>query len=120
VERPAALRVLLVEDESLVRLLVGELVVELGHEVVAEAHRVDRALELARTAEYDLAILDLNLNGRPVYPVADAVRACGRPVVFATGYGTAGLRPEDEGSVVLQKPFDRTSLANAIATALIR
>jgi CheY-like chemotaxis protein len=113
-----ALRVLLVEDESLVRLLLGELIMELGHKVVAEAYKIEDALELANGGDYDLAILDLNLNGKSVYPVADLVKAAGRALIFATGYGPAGLRLEDGGSVVLQKPFDRSNLAEAILAAL--
>lgn len=112
------LRVLLVEDETLVRLLLGELVIELGHKIVGEAYKVDEAVELAKSGNYDLAILDLNLNGRAVFPVADAVKAAGRAMVFATGYGPSELRAEDKGSVVLQKPFDRDNLAIAISTAI--
>ena len=111
-------RVLLVEDESLVAMLIEDMVLELGWDVVAVAARVDQALEIARTAPIDFAILDINLQGTKSFPVAEALRARGVPFVFATGYGQAGLENDYRSTPTLQKPFHRRDLEQAISRAL--
>jgi CheY-like chemotaxis protein len=83
--------ILLVEDEALIRMMLIEMVEELGHKVVAEAGNVDEARSLAEVEEYDLAILDINLQGFNVQPVADAVVARGLPRFFLSGYGSGGV-----------------------------
>jgi CheY-like chemotaxis protein len=85
------LRVLVVEDEAMIRILVTDMLGELGHTIAAEAGHIDQALELAKSAEFDLAILDVNLRGKLITPVAEMIRARGRPIIFATGYGADGL-----------------------------
>ena len=65
--------ILLVEDEALIRMMVAQMVEELGHTVVAEAANIKDALELAQTAEYDIAILDINVGGERIDPVADVI-----------------------------------------------
>jgi len=82
-----AKRILVVEDEVMIAMLLEDMPGELGYTVAAEAARIDEALEATKNAEFDLAILDANLNGQPVSPVADALVARGTPFVFATGYG---------------------------------
>src|SRR5262245_28341713 len=82
-----AKRILVVEDEVMIRMLLEDMLGELGYTVAAEAARIDEALEATKNADFDLAILDANLNGQPVSPVADALVARGTPFVFATGYG---------------------------------
>jgi CheY-like chemotaxis protein len=71
----------------MIRMLLEDMLGELGYIVAAEAARIDEALEATKNADFDLAILDGNLNGEPVSPVADALVARGMPFVFATGYG---------------------------------
>ena len=78
------------------------------------ASRLDEAIELANRAELDCAVLDVNLGGQPIFPLADILRAKGRPFAFATGYGDAGLREADRGSPVLQKPFREGDLARVL------
>ena len=68
---PAGLRVLIVEDEVLIRMLFEDMLDELGHKVEAAAGNIEDAVRLARTAACDLAILDVHLNGIKVYPAAD-------------------------------------------------
>ena len=99
------LRVLVVEDEALVAMLVEDLLDELGHEAVAIASWMEDALANARTGQYDFAIVDVNLGGEPSYPVADVLAERGVPFVFATGYGAEGLPPKYFRVPVLAKPF---------------
>ena len=110
----AGLRVLVVEDEMMVSMLIEDMLSDLGCAVVGPAARLDEALELARTSEIDCAVLDVNLGGQPIFPVADLLRERGRPFAFATGYGDAGLRDADKGTPVLQKPFREGDLARVL------
>ena len=115
----AGRRVLVVEDEMMIAMLVEDMLAELGCAVVGPAHALDAALALARTeAQIDAALLDVNLAGQPVFAVADALREKGVPAIFSTGYGDAGLRDVDRGAPVLQKPFRAGDLARALTEAL--
>ena len=110
-------RVLVVEDEVLVSMLIEDYLSELGCDVVAVASRLDDALGKAREAIMDVVILDVNLAGQVSYPVADILRARGVPFVFATGYGSAGLPFGLQGGPVLSKPFNQQQLVNALLLA---
>ena len=98
-------RVLVVEDEVIVGMLVEDMLSELGFEVVALSTHLDEAVEFARTLDIDVAVLDVNLNGRMSYPVADMLKSRGVPFLFATGYGAKILVPPHNGTPTLQKPF---------------
>src|SRR5258706_14104814 len=104
-EKLAGLRVVVVEDEMMVSMVIEDMLNDLGCAVVGPAARLDEAMELARTHEVDCAVLDVNLGGQPIFPLADLLRELGRPFAFATAYGDAGIREEDRGTPVLQKPF---------------
>ena len=108
------LRVLVVEDEMMVSMLIEDMLGDLGCTVVGPASRLDEAIALVDGAELDCAVLDVNLGGQPIFPLADILRAKGAPFAFATGYGDAGLRDEDRGSPVLQKPFREGDLARVL------
>ena len=110
----AGLRVLVVEDEMMVSMLIEDMLDDLGCKVVGPASRLDEAIALAGEAELDCAVLDVNLGGQSIFPLADLLRAKGAPFAFATGYGDAGLREIDKGSPVLQKPFRETDLARVL------
>lgn len=110
----AGLRVLVVEDEMMVSMLIEDMLTDLGCSVIGPASRLDEAIELATTAELDCAVLDVNLGGQPIFPLADLLRERGRPFAFATGYGDAGLRDVDRGTPVLQKPFREGDLARVL------
>jgi CheY-like chemotaxis protein len=110
------LRVLIVEDEALVAMLIEEMLAELGHHVVAISGRLAHALGIAADAPIDLAILDVNLSGEPSFPVADLLGRRGIPMIFATGYGAAGIGEYPE-IPVLQKPFESADLGRAIMSA---
>jgi CheY-like chemotaxis protein len=112
-------RVLVVEDEMMIAMLVEDMLAELGCAVVGPAHALEAALSLARSENgLDAALLDVNLAGQPVFAVADALREKGVPAIFSTGYGEAGLRDIDRGAPVLQKPFRAGDLARALNQAL--
>ena len=110
----AGLKVLVVEDEMMVSMLIEDMLSDLGCTVVGPASRLDEALELAKADGIDCAVLDVNLGGQPIFPLADLLRQMGRPFAFATGYGDAGLRDVDKGSPVLQKPFREGDLARVL------
>lgn len=107
------LRVLLVEDEALVRLMLGEMLSELGHEVVAEASNLDTAITAATETDYDLAVLDLNLGNGITYDVVEVVLGRGKALILSTGYGQTGLGSKYD-CAVLQKPFTRDAIGRAI------
>ena len=114
--RTQAKRILVVEDELMIRLLLEDMLSELGYTVAAEAARMDEALEATKNADFDLAILDANLNGQPVSPVADALVARGTPFVFATGYGEVPEPYCDRPT--LKKPFQIDGLGRTLESAL--
>jgi CheY-like chemotaxis protein len=108
------LRVLLVEDEMLVALLLETMLTDLGHQVAGPVARLDKGLEIIEHQAIDLAVLDININGSEVYPIAAALEARGIPFIFATGYGSAGLRPAYRDRPVSQKPYRSDDLKTTI------
>lgn len=110
----AGVRVLLVEDEAMVALLIQDVLEELGCITVGPAARVSAALALMDTRAVDLAVLDVNLGGEKVFPVADRLAERGVPFLFSTGYGVAGLERRHQGRPVLPKPFDPDQLGPAL------
>ncbi|WP_438751895.1 response regulator [Pararhizobium sp. O133] len=114
VRNPGRKRVLLVEDEALVAMLVEDFLTEMGFSVVGPAMRLEPALQMAATAEIDFAVLDINLAGKHSFPIAQVLRQRGIPFLFASGYGVAGLAEGFETAPVLQKPFDKSDLEKAI------
>ena len=113
----AGKRILVVEDELMIRMLLQDMLADLGHTLAGEAGRIDEALTLAKQCEFDLAILDVNLNGQPISPVVEVLLARGLPFVFATGYGQRGVPERYRQSPTLQKPFQSDALARAIEAA---
>jgi CheY-like chemotaxis protein len=113
-------RVLLIEDEALVAMLVEDMLADEGCEVVATASRLTDAVAAAKdpTLQFDLAILDVNLAGEPVFPVAKALVERGVPFAFATGYGAGGLPDEWKGRHTLQKPFTATDVGTVLRKVL--
>jgi CheY-like chemotaxis protein len=111
-------RVLFVEDEAAISMLIEDMLLELGVEVVGPASRLDAALDLARTAEVEAAVLDINIAGANSYPVADVLRERGIPVIFATGYDGSILPERFKGTFTLHKPFDQQSFAAILKAAL--
>lgn len=109
-----AFRVLVVEDEMMVSMLIEDYLADLGCEVAGPAATLQEALDMAESAGFDAAVLDLNLAGDRTFPVADKLSEKGVPYAFATGYGQGGLRAEDQNRPVLQKPFVYEDLQSVI------
>jgi CheY-like chemotaxis protein len=113
-------RILLVEDEAIIAMLVEDMLEDLGHELVRVATRLEDAVAAAGNEAIDLAILDLNLGGALTYQAADVLAGRGIPFIFATGYGSGGLEEGYAARPTLQKPFNTEALGQAIGQALGR
>jgi CheY-like chemotaxis protein len=113
----ASKRILVVEDELMIRMLLQDMLADLGHTLAGEAGHIEEAMTLAKQSEFDLAILDVNLNGQPISPVVEVLVGRGLPFVFATGYGQRGVPEPYRTTPTLQKPFQADALAKAIAAA---
>jgi CheY-like chemotaxis protein len=118
-QRASGLRVLVVEDEIMVALLLEEVLADFGHAVIGPIARLDKAVETAGREAIDAAILDVNLNGSEIYPVADVLAARNIPFAFCSGYGRQTLRAPYGDRPILQKPFRREQLQEVL-TALSR
>ena len=111
-------RVLIVEDEMLVALMIEDVLVDLGCRTVGPCGSVAKALQAARTEELDLAVLDVNLGGEMVYPVAEALTERQIPFLFVSGYGDDAI-PSDHGSwKVCAKPFKTRDLEKMLSAVL--
>lgn len=111
-------RVFVVEDETLVALNLEDMLVDLGCAVLGPAMRLDVAERMIDEGlEADLAVLDVNLAGQPVFAVARMLSERGVPIVFATGYGRSGLPEEWQQHTVLQKPYSMEDVAEVLRIA---
>ena len=113
------LRILVVEDEMTIALLIEDMLTEMGHEVVALAMRLQPALVHAQTADIDFAILDINLDGKQSFPVADILTSRGVPFTFASGYGSTGLEIKFAQAPTLAKPYQPDDLQALLVSAMI-
>ena len=116
----SGLRLLLVEDESHVAMLVEDMLADMGCHVVASAARVSEALRMIEAMDIDAAVLDVNVAGEKVFPVAEKLRDRKIPFVFATGYGTDGVREDLRTHPVIPKPFPQSQLEKALIKAIGR
>ena len=113
-------RILLVDDEPLISMMVEDWLTELGCEVVGPARSVADGLGFATEAPLDGAILDIRLGDGESYPVAQALLSRGIPFAFATGQGEGSLKSEFEGQPILVKPFDFASVQDVLGKLLAR
>jgi CheY-like chemotaxis protein len=113
------LRVLVVEDETLVAMLLEDMLADHGCQVSATASRIAQALDFIGddSVEIDAAILDVNLAGEPSFPLAEALAQRGVPFVFATGYGSGGLPEAWRDRPTLQKPFSHEEVGRMLLAA---
>ena len=108
-------RILVVEDESLVAMLLETILEDMGCTPVGPISNVDEALSvLSGEIELDAALLDVNVAGQQVFPVAEALKARGIPFVFSTGYGEGGLPDQWRGQTTIQKPFTEATVQDAL------
>ena len=110
------LRIILVEDESMVSLALQDMLADLGCEIAGTAARLGPALDLARNLDFDVAVLDIDIGGARIDPVAEVIAARGLPVVFITGYDPAAA-PRGVPGAVLQKPCVPADLERALRAA---
>src|SRR5258705_6556014 len=115
-----AKRVLIVEDDVMIRMLIEDMLVDLGFAVAGQAAKVYEALAAVKNTDIDVAILDVNLSGETTGPVAEALAAQGTPFVFATGYGEHGLPEQFRDRPLLEKPFHLDGLKRMLDTALTK
>lgn len=111
-------RVLFVEDEAIVSMLIEDMLLDLGVEVVGPVSKMPEALVLAQEADIEAAVLDINIGGQLTYPVADILQSRGIPVIFATGYGATALPERYRGTPTIHKPFDQQHFANVMRAIL--
>ena len=117
---PERFRVLVVEDEMYVAMLLEDTLADLGYDVIGPVARVADGVRLANSERLDGAILDLNLAGADVFPVARELANRGIPFVFVSGYDLSHLPQEWSGRPKLQKPFERHSLAQSMTQAFAK
>lgn len=106
------------EDETMISLLIEDMVCDLGAEVVGPAARFEQAMTLALEADLDLAVLDVNLDGLVVYPIADVLRDRSIPFIFMTGYDSSVVPAGYRHNRVLTKPFPTQTFHDAVQGVL--
>ena len=111
-------RVLIVEDEAMISMLIEDMVLDFGCQIVGPAARLDHALTLALQAEIDIGLLDINVDGSVVFPVADVLRFRGIPFIFSTGYDFRSLPERFHDCPTLSKPFSYQNFADTLRTTL--
>ena len=119
-EQDQPVRILLVEDEALIALMLEDMLEAMGCAVTGLAPRIALGITMADTGQFDVAILDVNVAGENIEPVADRLVARGVPFIFATGYGEAGVPLHYRSRPVVAKPFRAAQLEAAIQQALTR
>lgn len=112
------LRILVVEDEGILRLDLECMLVDLGHQIAGSAANLPDGLHLAATLGVDLGILDLNLGGTQSRDIADRLAERGIPFLFASGYSPSSIPSSHAGRPCISKPFSSRDLSEAIAVAL--
>lgn len=110
-------RVLLVEDEPLVSMVIADMLDELGYEVVMAGSDVKGATDSARAEQVDLAVLDLAIEDGSTFPVAEILRERGIPFIFVTGLDISKAREQFGKMIVLKKPFGAEALREALSAA---
>ncbi|MEO6263720.1 MAG: response regulator [Luteimonas sp.] len=109
--------VLIVEDEMYLAMMAEDILLDAGHQVF-KAARLPNALALAAAERFDAALLDINLAGVEVFPLAEELRRRGVPFTFTSGYGTNGIPPDYRDYPVLQKPYIAEQLVDTVTAML--
>ncbi len=111
-------RVLVVEDEMLILMMIEDMLADLGCEAVSTAATVDHALSLVGSQDFDAAMLDMNLSGSKCYAVADALAARSVPYFFSTGNSAGEMDDGYRDQEVLRKPFRNKDLVDVLTRVL--
>jgi CheY-like chemotaxis protein len=111
-------RILIVEDEPLIALMLADMLVDLGYQVAASVTQVPEALSVLADITIDIALLDVNIGAHKIDPVADILAARGTPFIFTTGYGNAGVPVAYADRPILQKPFHINDLETILQVEL--
>ncbi|GGH32249.1 response regulator [Alsobacter metallidurans] len=111
-------RILIVEDEMLVAMMIEDMITDMGLIPAGVAGRLQQGVDLAGRLDLDGAVLDVNLDGEQSFPVARVLQGRSIPFFFATGYGAKGIADEFKQSLVLQKPFNAAELESAFRRIL--
>ena len=114
------LKVLIVEDGVFTAMALEELLAESGCHVVGPCCELDQAIAFAREAQIDVAVLDIDIEGKPAYGVADELQRRGIPFIFASGYDTSRTPERLASAIALEKPFDNKALLEALRSAIAR
>lgn len=113
-------RVLIVEDETIIALLLEQMLENAGFEVVLTARSLPEAIAAAQECDVDAAVLDINLRGQMSYPAAHLLAERGIPFIFVTGYASKDIPPGLGNVPVLQKPYRSNDLIDTLASVSIR
>jgi CheY-like chemotaxis protein len=112
-------RILVVEDEPLVAMVLENIIEDMGASLVGPAASVAKALQLVEAGGFNGALLDVNLRGERVDAVADALAAKGIPFVFTTGHGIEGIPPAHRHRPMLSKPFRDSDITDALSRHIL-
>jgi CheY-like chemotaxis protein len=115
----AGKRILIVEDELLVALMIEDFLIDFGCTTIGPCGTVETALQAVETAALDFALLDVNLSGERVYPVAEALAERHIPFLFLSGYGDEAIPPGHTDWKVCAKPFKGKDLAGMLCAAMV-
>ena len=113
-------RVLVIEDEMLILMMIEDMLADLGCESVTVASKIGMAISLVEGQEFDTAMLDLNLNGIESYPIADALTMRDVPYFFSTGNSLTNVKDGYRDQDVLKKPFTFEQLSSMLSRSLLR
>jgi len=109
--------VLIVEDESLIAMMLEDFLDSMGHQIAGTCESVPEAMDRVSEGGFDVAILDVNLKGERIWPVADRLREMGIPYILATGGHIEPPPPAHAGAPVLSKPFTIDAIEPALSEA---
>ena len=112
--RTATPRILVVEDEMTIAMLIEDMANDLSYEIAAVVPRLEDAMRLVDSDDFDVAMLDVHLNGKTVFPFAAELDKRGVPYLFATAYGARSIPEEFRDHAVLEKPFGPLELGRAL------
>lgn len=113
-------RILVVEDEMLVLMAIEDMLTDFGCTSISVAGNLSKALTLIASEKFDLATLDINLNGQKSYAVARALSDAGVPFAFSTGYGELGVEEGFQHHLVLNKPYSSRHLRDVLSALLVQ